>query len=356
MRTYDLIAQLPLTVESYGLSGLSQDVSAGFTRRTTLIQIAGAGEVGVGEDVNYEGDEHEAFQRGGLVGMPPPGRYTVDEFSRRLDTPALFADAPQHPASYDYRRWAVESAALDLALRQGDRSLADVLGREPRPLRFVCSLGLGSPPSLEPLHRRLAIDPAMRFKLDPSPDWSPEVIRQLVALDAIDTVDFKAHYSQDTPVQRPTVDAYAMLAEAFPAAWIEDPAVTPDGLTALGPYADRVTWDAPIHGIADIQSRPWVPQMVNVKPSRFGPLSNLFDTLDWLAANKIGGYAGGQFELGVGRGQVQAIASLFHADAPNDIAPVAWNVPAPPADAPRTPMPPSLLAAGFGWVTGVNGD
>ena len=350
MRTYDLIAELPLTVEGYGLSGLSQDVSAGFTRRTTLISIFGAGEVGTGEDVNYQGDEHEAFQRGGLVGVPPPGVYTLDTFSRQLDTPALFADPPAYPASYDYRRSAVESAALDLALRQAGRSLPDVLGLVPQPLRFVCSLGLGTPPSLDPIVRRLAIDPGMRFKLDPSPDWSVDFIRQLVELDAIDTIDFKAHYSQDTPVERPHVDAYAALANAFSDAWIEDPAVTSDALAVLAPYSDRVTWDAPIHGVADIESRPWLPRMVNVKPSRFGPLSTLLDTLDWLAAHGIGSYAGGQFELGVGRGQVQAIASLFHADAPNDIAPVVWNVPEPPPDAPKTPLAPALLEVGFGWT------
>ena len=42
-----------------------------------------------------------------------------------------------------YRRWAFESAALDLALAQAGRSLADVLEREPRPVNFVVSMRLG---------------------------------------------------------------------------------------------------------------------------------------------------------------------------------------------------------------------
>ena len=35
----------------------------------------------------------------------------------------------------------------------------------------------------------------------------------------------------------------------------------------------------------------------------------------------MGAYGGGQYELGVGRGQIQCLAALFHPDAPNDIAP-----------------------------------
>jgi hypothetical protein len=42
-----------------------------------------------------------------------------------------------------FRNCAFESAALDLALRQAGRSPHDVLGLEPRPVRFVNSLGLG---------------------------------------------------------------------------------------------------------------------------------------------------------------------------------------------------------------------
>ena len=52
-----------------------------------------------------------------------------------------------------YRRWAYESAALDLALRQNGMSLHEALGREPRPVNFVVSLRLGEPPTMEPIER-----------------------------------------------------------------------------------------------------------------------------------------------------------------------------------------------------------
>ena len=36
-------------------------------------------------------------------------------------------------------------------------------------------------------------------------------------------------------------------------------------------------------------------------------------------------YGGGQFELGPGRGQIQYLASVFHPDGPNDVAPTGFK-------------------------------
>ena len=73
----------------------------------------------------------------------------------------------------------------------------------------------------------------------------------------------------------------------------------------LAPHRDRITWDAPIHAIADIEALPFAPKMVNVKPSRFGGLARLCAGYDYCAEHGIGAYGGGQFELGPGRGQAQ---------------------------------------------------
>src|SRR6185437_15722005 len=150
---------------------------------------------------------------------------------------------------------------------------------------------------------------------------------ELVSLGCVDSVDFKGAY-RGTVVDQPADPVlYKRVAEAFPDAWLEDPNLTPETDEVLQPYRDRVTWDAVIHSVADVEALPFPPKTVNVKPSRFGALSQLF-----------AGYGGGQFELGVGRGQIQALASLFHADAPNDIAPGVYNLPDPPAELPRSPL------------------
>ena len=143
---------------------------------------------------------------------------------------------------------------------------------------------------------------------------------------------------------------YRRVAETFPDAWLEDPNLTPETDEVLKPYRDRVTWDAVIHSVADVEGLPFPPKTVNVKPSRFGALPELFAAYDYLEERGIGAYGGGQFELGVGRGQIQALASLFHADAPNDIAPGVYNLPDPPAELPRSPLAPRLVDPGFGWA------
>ncbi len=51
----------------------------------------------------------------------------------------------------------------------------------------------------------------------------------------------------------------------------------------------------------------------------------------------------------MGRGQNQYLASLFHADAPNDVAPSGFNLPTPPADLPSSPLAPAPSATGFRW-------
>ena len=119
---------------------------------------------------------------------------------------------------------------------------------------------------------------------------------------------------------------YRRVVEGLPEAWLEDPALTPETTAVLEPHRDRVTWDAVIHSVADIEALRWPPRTVNVKPSRFGSVERLFAAYDHCAANGIGAYGGGQFELGVGRAQIQLLASLFHPGTPNDVAPGGYNL------------------------------
>ena len=93
----------------------------------------------------------------------------------------------------------------------------------------------------------------------------------------------------------------------------------------LEPHRDRITWDAAIYSPADVDTLPFPPKCLNSKPSRFGSARGLFDFYDLCEQRGIALYGGGQFELGLGRGQIQHLASLFHPDGPNDVAPGAYN-------------------------------
>jgi len=214
----------------------------------------------------------------------------------------------------------------------------------------VVSLRLGEPPTLAPLQSRLELFPGLRFKLDPTSSWDEQLIADLVASGAVDSVDFKGYYSGSIVDQPADPVLYRRVAEAFPEAWIEDPALTPETDAVLAPYRARFSWDAPIHSIEDILALPYPPSMVNIKPSRLGGVRTLLDTYDYCAAQGIGNYGGGQFELGVGRGQNQYLASLFHADAPNDVAPSGFNLPEPSPGLPSSPLPPTPAETGFGWT------
>jgi hypothetical protein len=346
--TWERLAELTVEIEDYSLQGLHAKVSSDFERKSTVIQLRGAGEQGVGEDVTYDAVDHEIMQAAGPT-LALTGRFTLASFAERLAELSLFAEAPQREVSQRYRTWAYESAALDLALRQAKTTLHAALGREPLPVRFVVSLRLGEPPTLAPVGRRLALYPGLRFKLDPTSSWDEPLIAGLVATGAVDSVDFKGLYTGTIVDQPADPVLYRRVVEAFPDAWIEDPKLTPEIDAVLAGHRERFSWDAPIHSIEDIQALPYPPRMVNIKPSRLGGLCSLLDAYDYCAANGIGNYGGGQFELGVGREQIQYLASLFHADAPNDVAPTGYNLPDTPPDLPSSPLAPRPSAAGFRW-------
>jgi len=355
MSTFDHVAELPLEIEECEFEGLGVSFGS-FERLTTLVKLRGGGHEGIGEDVVYDALDHISMRDAGAPdGLA--GRHTMASFSALLDDSELFPSPPERDDSRAYRRWAFESAALDLALRQAGTNLAAAVGREPRPVNFVSSMRLApfdgsEPSSIEPLLKRLAVYPTLRFKLDPTNDWDDELIAALAETGAVDSLDLKGFY-KGTPVDVDTDPVlYGKLIEVFPEAWLEDPDVTDETKPILDPVAERITWDAPIHSVADIEGMPWAPKMVNIKPSRFGEVRKLFDAYDYCDERNIGAYGGGQSELGDGRGQIQYLASIFHPDTPNDVAPSGYNDPdqATKPGLPSSPLEPAIEKTGFRWA------
>ncbi len=356
MTDFETLAALPLAIEGYELEAGDREYGE-FTRGSTIIHLRGNGEEGLGEDVVYEVLDHIAHRDAGPIhdfsGVTTLGGFC--ELAGELD---LFPGSePEYAeASRHYRRWAFESAALDLALRQAGTSLHEALGREPQPVNFVCSTRLGgfgpdgAPSSTEPLRKRLAKYPTTRFKLDPENDWTPELVAEIKELAPVDVLDLKGHY-KGTPVDVDTdPELYRTVAEAFPEAFLEDPDINEEARPVLEPHADRISWDAPLHSLADIVGLEHRPTAINSKPSRFGSLQELMAVYEHCSCKGIRIYGGGQGELGVGRGQIQYLASLFHPDSPNDTAPSGYNDPAVPDGLPSSPLEASPSATGFRWA------
>ncbi len=324
MPLYDAVKDLSITVERVELEPYELPLKH-FTRRTTVVHLHGTGHEGVGEDVSYDGDLQLAFTLDALPDLT--GEHTVDSFS------ALVADQP------GYRPWGLESAALDLALRQAGRSLAEVVGHEARPVRFVVSQSA--------IRELRDLYPELRFKLDASDSWTDAVVAELGATDAVDVVDLKGLYEGDWLDATPSAELYRRVAEGFPRAWLEDARLNDETRAVLEPHRARLTWDFPIHSVDDVEALPFPPACLNSKPSRFGSVRRLFDFYDYCAEHGIAMYGGGQFELGPGRGQIQHLASLFHPDTPNDVAPKEYNDGGPRPGLPQSPLPPASREPGF---------
>jgi hypothetical protein len=349
--TYARVADLPLRIERCELVPLARDTSSGFTKVSTVVKLTGDGHEGQGEDITWDQiDQIEQLRRAGELSWLR-GRRTLDEFSTLLGLADLFPVEPIRESARGYRRWAFESAALDLALRQNGLSLQDAVGRAAQPVTFVVSMRIADAGGLAPIRALRGLDPALRFKLDPTPTWDGALLAELASLAGVDVVDMKGLYRNATVAMEPDPELYRRVFEALPDAWIEDPGVADDTIELLDRHRDRITWDEPIHSVGDIEALPWRPRLLNLKPARFGSVRRLFQTYDFCAAEGIGAYGGGMFEQGPGRGQLQYLASLFHPDGPNDLAPVTYNLQVDTGAPPRSPLAPEPHETGFRWGT-----
>jgi hypothetical protein len=244
----------------------------------------------------------------------------------------LWDGDPENHTGRDHRRWAFESAGLDLALRQNERGLGQALGRSELPVRFVVSTR--SAPE-----RWLEVAPELEFKLDAEKDWDRLLLRGLRALDRVRVVDLKAYYRGTSVDLAPDPELYRAVVEELPDVIVED-AWLEDGLReALAGAEDRLSFDAPVHSLADLDALPLEPRWLNIKPSRFGTVRGLLETIEACEERGIRLYGGGQYELGPGRLQIQRLASVFYPEGPNDVAPSAYNEGEPRGGLPLSPLP-----------------
>ena len=123
MSLYDRVADLALEIEGYDLEFRERSCAgdfarisvllslqderpetSGFTRPSTHVSLRGGDETGLGEDVTYDAEDHQAFVES-PADLPLPGTYTVEEFSGTLEGIDLFPEAaPAREAPRAYRR------------------------------------------------------------------------------------------------------------------------------------------------------------------------------------------------------------------------------------------------------------
>jgi hypothetical protein len=329
MSLWEAVAGLNVKVDGYELRRRELATQSGWTRVTTTVVLEGDGTVGEGEDVTYTADDHNHMPGDLMLA----GTWSLADLSRRLDELELWGGDAGNHSGRDHRRWAWESAVLDLALRQGELGLGEALGRGQRPVRFVVSTRARP-------ERWLEVAPELEFKLDAEQDWDRPLLRRLRELDRVRVVDLKGYYRGTRVDLAPDPELYRAVAEELPDVVIEDAWLEDGCREALAGSEERLSFDAPVHSLADLDGLPFEPRWLNIKPSRFGTVRELLATIEACEERGIRMYGGGQYELGPGRGQIQRLASVFYPDGPNDVAPSAYNEGGPRDGLPHSPLPP----------------
>ena len=180
--------------------------------------------------------------------------------------------------------------------------------------------------------------PGTRFKLDPTNTWSDELIAELAATGAVDSLDLKGQYKGTPGGRGHRPRALRQAHRGLP------------GRLARGPRHNRR--DAPAARAATATASPGTRRSTRSTTSSrsngsrarstssrrgSGSLVELCRAYDFCAERGIGAYGGGQTELGVGRDHIQYLAALFHPDTPNDVAPGGFNQPKLPEGLPAEP-------------------
>ena len=342
MDQWPALAQLPLVVEELGYGRLDPGSGFGDAHATRLVRLAGAGHEGLGEDITL-------FLEPEGPDLALAGEWTLGSFCAHLETLEQWPNGEPEFGDFArrFRNWAYESAALDLALAQAGRPLHELLGRGPRPVSYVNSFGMGDPDIVPKVLRRLDRYPQLRFKLDVHEAWTDDTVAALARTGAVAAVDFKGRYGLEVHDPDALPALYERVLAGLPEALVEDPHDRPEVTALLGPHADRVSYDAPIHRVAELDDQPLPARTFNIKPSRVGRLRDLFALYAACEERGFAIYGGGMGELGVARGQIQLLAAIFSPDAPNDVAPSGFNALEPAEGLPLSPLAPDPAPVGF---------
>jgi hypothetical protein len=174
MGLYSKLSDLELTIENFNTETREKQVSEDFTRKTSVVKLTGKGKTGKGEDVIYEPERHLYPELNLEV------KYTFDEFSEKTDELDLFQDVEHDETDEKYRGWALESAALDLALKQNNLSLDKALELDYKALKFVVSPSIGGIRD-DKLIKLGMLNPQIEFKLDASEKLNEQFVEKLAS-------------------------------------------------------------------------------------------------------------------------------------------------------------------------------
>ncbi|HYO45953.1 MAG TPA: hypothetical protein VEY33_04610 [Gemmatimonadota bacterium] len=314
----DRLASLAVAIDGLAVELAAISVTGyydGARRPTGIAVLSGAGEQGRGECVAWTPREQNAFAAA-CARLDVRTTATIGEVS------LLLGEELDDP----YHRAAVEGAAIDLALRQGDTNPFRLSGRAAEPVAFCWSIGHEADP-LSAIGALLERNPDARIKIDvPASGWSAVTWEALARTRRIVVLDFK---------RESDLDQVRLAHASIPEAWLEDPPAQAVTLDQGGDWLGRVSLDGYVLAAVDLDDPEIPPAAVNVKAPRVGGWIEALRCLEECRHRELHAYVGGMFEVDVGRSQARVLASLYTAAAWNDLAPLA--------DASVHPLPSSPI-------------
>ncbi len=316
---WDRLRALPLHVESYEFERRSATYRPTFERVTTLVRLRGDGAEGLGEDVSpFEGEDDTLHVT--APELPLTGEWTLESFSDQLAELDLWPVPPHWHA-------AVPLAQLGVRVRRArPRAQPGGPSRCTRPsaasrARCASSTRSGS------ASRRPSTRSARRLERPSRPALQARRHARLVA--GADRRGGRHRRRRDRRLQGPLRPRDRRAARAaghvrardrgVPGRAARGRARPARGHRAARGRGDRISYDSPIYGVADLDTTPLPPQAVNIKPCRVGDVRSLLEVYAAVEERGLITYGGGMGELDVGRGQIQLLASLFHPEGPNDV-------------------------------------
>ena len=340
------LADLPLVVDGSSSARLEPGPGFGEAHTTRLVRLIGRRGGGAERG-------HHAVHGRGAPDLPLAGEWTLGELLRppRPRSDAVAGRAAGMGAWRAGGATGATSRPRSISrCAQAGRPLHEVLGREPRPVTFVNSLGLGDPPSVDTILRRL--------------ERYPRAALQARRRAATGRRRSSTRWSAPARSTRSTSRASYGMEVEDPAALAAD--CTSGSSTPSPTRCSRIrTTCRRSRALVDAARRRACPTTrrstpsPTSTPSRSAPGRSTSSraasarcatcSRSTPRARSAGSrmYGGGMGELGVARGQVQLLASLFSPDGAQRHRAARLQRARSGAGLPVSPLAPAPAATGF---------
>lgn len=279
-------------------------------RDVLLVEVASEGVSGWAECVAMEWPGYSAEYVDGAVDVLMEHFIPATLADRAVDPHALH-DRLRRFQGHPMAKAALETAVLDVWLRQREQSLADYLGAVRT--EVDCGVSVGIPSSIEALLEEVAsyVDAGYRrIKLKIEPGWDVEAVRAVRAAwpDMPLQTDANQAYTRDDADVLAAMDEFDLLL-------VEQP-LPEDDLRGHALLAERITTpvclDESIISVAtaDTAIAFGATSVINIKPGRVGGYLEAKAIHDLCSDRGIPVWCGGMLETGIGRAANVALAAL----------------------------------------------